>query len=189
MKDALDEVRRDYRGREPRRSPSPAITARPEPCSDRSSRERRWTSTFPPRPSRWMRSRRKGLVLSKARAGILLRNEVVLIVPKDSASHISSFQDLARPDVKPIALGRARHRASRGSTRRNCSLILGFTARCRPKAVLGQGRATSVLTYVETGEVDAGIVYSTDAASSSKGERWSPRLPHHRTHRRSIPWP
>ncbi|MGH9493442.1 MAG: molybdate ABC transporter substrate-binding protein, partial [Candidatus Sulfotelmatobacter sp.] len=46
----------------------------------------------------------KGLLLQGTRKN-LLRNEIVLIVPKDSSAHISSFQDLARPDVKQIALG------------------------------------------------------------------------------------
>ena len=46
----------------------------------------------------------KGLLLDGSRRDIL-RNEVVLIVPKDSTAKISSFQDLTRPDVKKIALG------------------------------------------------------------------------------------
>jgi molybdate transport system substrate-binding protein len=44
---------------------------------------------------------------------------------------------------------------------------LGIYGVVKSKAVLAKD-VRQVLTYVETGNVDAGIVYSTDAASSSK---------------------
>src|SRR5215831_12282367 len=46
----------------------------------------------------------KGLLLDGTRAD-LLRNEVVLIVPQNSRAKIASFQDLAKPDVKQVAVG------------------------------------------------------------------------------------
>ena len=46
----------------------------------------------------------KGLLLDSTRKD-LLRNEVVLVVATNSTLHISSFKDLARSDVKQIALG------------------------------------------------------------------------------------
>jgi molybdate transport system substrate-binding protein len=44
---------------------------------------------------------------------------------------------------------------------------LGIYSVVKPKALLAKD-VRQVLTYVETGNVEAGIVYSTDAASSSK---------------------
>src|SRR5271170_3814880 len=46
----------------------------------------------------------KGLLLEGTRKD-LLRNEIVLIVPKDSSLEISSFQDPTHANVKQVALG------------------------------------------------------------------------------------
>ena len=107
----------------------------------------------------------KGLLLAGTRVD-LLRNEVVLIVPKDSTAKISSFQDLTRPDVKQIALGEP-VAVPAGQYAKEVLTSLGIYYAVNAKAVLGKD-VRQVLTYVETGNVDAGIVYSTDALSSSK---------------------
>jgi molybdate transport system substrate-binding protein len=107
----------------------------------------------------------KGLLLDGTRKD-LLRNEVVLIVPKDSSSKISSFQDLARPDVKQIALGEP-VTVPAGQYAKQILTSLGIYDAVNAKAVLAKD-VRQVLTYVETGNVEAGIVYSTDALSSSK---------------------
>jgi molybdate transport system substrate-binding protein len=107
----------------------------------------------------------KGLLLDGARKD-LLRNEVVLIVPKDSSARISSFQDLARQDVKTIALGEP-VTVPAGQYAKEVLTNMGIYDAVNAKAVLAKD-VRQVLTYVETGNVDAGIVYSTDAQSSSK---------------------
>lgn len=107
----------------------------------------------------------KGLLLEGTRRN-LLRNEIVLIVPKGSASHVSSFQDLARPEVKPIALGEP-STVPAGEYAKEVLTYLGIYGVVKSKAVLAKD-VRQVLTYVETGDADAGIVYSTDAISSSK---------------------
>ncbi len=108
---------------------------------------------------------KKGLLLPGTRKN-LLRNEIVLIVPKDSSSRVSSFQDLARSDVKQIALGEPTS-VPAGEYAKEVLTYLGIYGVVKSKAVLAKD-VRQVLTYVETGNVDAGIVYSTDAASSSK---------------------
>jgi molybdate transport system substrate-binding protein len=108
---------------------------------------------------------RKGLLLPGTRKN-LLRNEIVLVVPKDSRSRVFSFQDLTRPDVKQIALGEPTT-VPAGEYAKEVLTYLGIYGVVKPKAVLAKD-VRQVLTYVETGNVDAGIVYSTDAASSSK---------------------
>ncbi len=107
----------------------------------------------------------KGLLLDGTRKD-LLRNEVVLIVPKNSTSKISSFQDLARGDVKQIALGES-VTVPAGQYAKQVLTNMGIYDAVNAKAVLAKD-VRQVLTYVETGNVDAGIVYSTDALSSSK---------------------
>jgi molybdate transport system substrate-binding protein len=107
----------------------------------------------------------KGLLLEGTRK-VLLGNEVVLIVPKDSSSGISSFQDLTRPDVKQVALGEPTT-VPAGQYAKEVLTYLGIYNAVNSKAVLAKD-VRQVLTYVETGNVDAGIVYATDALSSGK---------------------
>jgi molybdate transport system substrate-binding protein len=107
----------------------------------------------------------KGLVLEGSRRD-LLRNEVVLIVPKDSSAGISSFQDLTRTDVKHVALGEP-VTVPAGQYAKEVLTSLGIYDAVNSKAVLGKD-VRQVLTYVETGNVDAGVVYATDALSSTK---------------------
>jgi len=107
----------------------------------------------------------KGLVLEGTRRD-LLRNEVVLIVPKDSSAGISSFQDLTRASVKQVALGEP-VTVPAGQYAKEVLTSLGIYDAVNSKAVLGKD-VRQVLTYVETGNVDAGIVYATDALSSAK---------------------
>jgi molybdate transport system substrate-binding protein len=107
----------------------------------------------------------KGLVLEGTRRD-LLRNEVVLIVPKDSSAGISSFRDLTRTDVKRVALGEP-VTVPAGQYAKEVLTSLGIYDAVNSKAVLGKD-VRQVLTYVETGNVDAGVVYATDALSSTK---------------------
>jgi molybdate transport system substrate-binding protein len=107
----------------------------------------------------------KGLLLAGTRKDIL-RNEVVLIVPNDSSLGISSFQDLDHADVKKIALGEPQT-VPAGEYAKEVLSSLGIYDAVNAKAVLAKD-VRQVLTYVETGNVDAGIVYATDAQSSSK---------------------
>jgi len=107
----------------------------------------------------------KGLLLEGTRKN-LLRNEVVLIVPKDSSTRISSFQDLTGANVKQVALGEPTV-VPAGQYAKEVLTKLGIYDAVNAKAVLAKD-VRQVLTYVETGNVDAGIVYKTDALSSSK---------------------
>jgi molybdate transport system substrate-binding protein len=107
----------------------------------------------------------KGLLLEGTRKD-LLRNEIVLIVPKDSTLAISTFQDLLKPDVKKVALGEP-VAVPAGKYAQDVLTHLGIYDQVNAKAVLAKD-VRQVLTYVESGDVDAGIVYKTDALSSSK---------------------
>jgi molybdate transport system substrate-binding protein len=107
----------------------------------------------------------KGMLLEGTRRD-LLRNGIVLIVPKDSTLGVSSFQDLLKPDVKRVAFGEP-VTVPAGTYAQEALTHLGIYDQVNAKAVLAKD-VRQVLTYVETGDVDAGIVYTTDALSSSK---------------------
>jgi molybdate transport system substrate-binding protein len=109
----------------------------------------------------------KGLLRADTRIA-LLTNRLVLIVPKGNRgiSGIKSFQDLLLADVRTVALGDPRS-VPAGMYAQQTLTALGIYDAVRRKAVLASD-VRQVLAYVETGNADAGIVYATDAAISSR---------------------
>jgi molybdate transport system substrate-binding protein len=105
-----------------------------------------------------------GLLLAGTRRD-LLRNEVVLIAPQTS-TELASFDGLQAPAVKLIALGDPGS-VPAGDYGRQALRALHLWDAVQGKLVLAKD-VRQVLTYVETGEADAGIVYATDARESSK---------------------
>ena len=105
----------------------------------------------------------KGLIVAGTRRN-LLRNTLVLIAPSDSKLH--DFQGLADKSVKMIALGDPGN-VPAGQYGKQSLTALHLMDKINAKLVLGKD-VRQVLTYVETGNADAGIVYATDAIASSK---------------------
>jgi molybdate transport system substrate-binding protein len=108
---------------------------------------------------------KENLILNETRRN-LLNNKVVLIVPLDSKLGLASFSDLALDKVKKVAIGDPKS-VPAGTYASQAFDELGITSQIQSKEVLGAD-ARTVLTYVESGNVDAGIVYSTDALTSTK---------------------
>jgi molybdate transport system substrate-binding protein len=105
----------------------------------------------------------RGLLLDGTRRD-LLRSEIVLIVPRDGAE-IQSFDALAEPRVKLVALGDPAS-VPAGDYAKQVLTSLGLWSRVQSKLVLAKD-VRQVLSYVETGNADAGLVYATDARESS----------------------
>lgn len=105
----------------------------------------------------------KGLVQPGTRKD-LVKNRVVLIVPKGKMG-VSSFQDLTHPGVKVIAVGEPQA-VPAGKYAQEVLTHFGIYDRLKSKFVLAKD-VRQVLTYVATGNADAGIVYATDARTSS----------------------
>jgi molybdate transport system substrate-binding protein len=95
----------------------------------------------------------------------LVANTLVLIAPAGSGV-LKDFPDLARPDVKIIALGEPRT-VPAGMYARQTLERLGLLGKIEKKVVYAKD-VRAVLTYVETGNADAGFVYQTDARGSTK---------------------
>ena len=96
----------------------------------------------------------------------LLRNEVVLIVPNDSEKNISDFLDAATDKVEKIALGEPKG-VPVGQYSEEIFSALKILDAVKAKAVYGSD-VRQVLAWTESGEVDCGVVYATDAAISDK---------------------
>ena len=105
----------------------------------------------------------KGLLSPGSRRN-LLRNTLVLIAPLDSK--LGGFKGLTASDVKLIALGDPAS-VPAGQYGIHTLLALHLPDNVSSKIVLAKD-VRQVLTYVETGNADAGLVYGTDAKSSVK---------------------
>jgi molybdate transport system substrate-binding protein len=105
---------------------------------------------------------KKKLLLDSSKM-TLVENAVVLIVPKDSKLK-GDFKLLASHSVKKIALGETKS-VPVGQYSLEIIESLGIKDAVLPKAVFAKD-VREVLTWVETGNVDAGIVYKTDALIS-----------------------
>lgn len=105
-------------------------------------------------------------LIDKSTRKDLLENKVVLIVPKDSDLKLDSFADLGTDKVQKIALGEPKA-VPVGQYSEEIFKSFNITDAVAPKAVYASD-VRQVLGWVETGEVDCGIVYATDAAISDK---------------------
>jgi molybdate transport system substrate-binding protein len=107
---------------------------------------------------------RANLLLNETRRN-LLTNRLVLISPKNSAV-VSDFKQLTDAKIKKIAIGEP-NSVPVGQYAREMLTKLGLWQQIQPKLVLGNN-VRQVLTFVESQNVDAGIVYTTDAKTSDK---------------------
>lgn len=97
---------------------------------------------------------------------IIVSNELVVIVPRDSTLAINSFGDLAKPELEKIGIGETAV-VPAGQYAKEVLQNLSIWNEVQQKAVQAKDVRT-VLAYVETGNVQAGIVYKSDAAGNDK---------------------
>jgi molybdate transport system substrate-binding protein len=105
----------------------------------------------------------KGMLAPGSRRN-LLANSLVLVAPQDS--RLTGFEGLTSAAVKLVALGDPAT-VPAGEYGQQTLKNLGLYDKIRSKIVLGKD-VRQVLTYVETGDADAGLVYATDARISGK---------------------
>lgn len=102
-----------------------------------------------------------GLLADGTRQDLLI-NDVVLIVPKDSKKDITSFDDLNTDKVQKLALGEPKG-VPVGQYSEQIFTQMNNLDAMKAKAVYGTD-VRQVLSWIEQGEADAGLVYATDAA-------------------------
>lgn len=103
----------------------------------------------------------KGLIVSATRKNFA-SNNLVLIVPFASKFNVSSFEDLKQENIKKIAVGNPKT-VPAGQYTQQTFASMNLSDPLEPKLIFGEN-VRQVLEYVIRDEVDAGIVYSTDAA-------------------------
>jgi len=105
----------------------------------------------------------KKLIVEASRKD-LLGNELVLITGKDSL--LSGFEGLTDASVSKISLGNP-ETVPAGQYAKEALTSLKLWDQIQSKLVLAKD-VHQVLTYVETGNVDAGLVYRSDTIGSEK---------------------
>ncbi len=101
-----------------------------------------------------------GFVVKDTRTNFV-SNSVVLIVPSSSKIMLASFEDLKKAEIKKIAVGNPKT-VPVGRYSDETFQYYKISVVIQPKLVFAEN-VRQVLDYVVRGEVDAGVVYSTDA--------------------------
>jgi molybdate transport system substrate-binding protein len=107
------------------------------------------------------RAARQNLLVPGTRR-TLLRNALVLIAPAASTVALKTLASMTDAGVRRVAIGNPAS-VPAGRYAREALLDAGLWPRVEPKLVLAQN-VRQALDYVARGEVDAGLVYATDAA-------------------------
>ena len=103
-------------------------------------------------------------LIDKSKGTDLVGNELVLVVPNDSKKEIKAFEDLTKTDKISIGTPEA---VPAGQYAKETLEKVNVWKGIEGKVVYAKD-VRQVLTYVETNNVDAGIVYKTDALVSQK---------------------
>ncbi len=103
-------------------------------------------------------------LIDPASRKIIATNALILIVPADSKLGLTGFEDLQKPQVKRIAMGEPKT-VPAGEYATQTLEHLKLLDKLQPK-IISAASVRQVLDYVERGEVDAGLVYATDAKQS-----------------------
>ena len=97
---------------------------------------------------------------------VVASNEMVLIVPAAQKNPVASFDDLADAKVSRVAMGEPKT-VPAGLYAKETLEHLKLTQKLTGKLIYGMN-VRQVLQYVESGEVDTGIVYLSDAKQAGQ---------------------
>jgi molybdate transport system substrate-binding protein len=107
------------------------------------------------------RAQEKNLIVPGSRKNFV-SNRLVLIAPVDSKLALRGLKDLTRPEVKRVAVGNPAT-VPAGRYAKEALVQAGLWDQLSPRFIVAES-VRQVLDYVSRGEVDAGLVYETDAA-------------------------
>ena len=105
----------------------------------------------------------RGLIINKSRRSIL-SNTLVIIVPSDSNLRIASPKDLADPAIRNVAVAEPQS-VPAGIYAKEYLRKLGVWSKITGK-IIPTDNVRATLAAVESGNVETGIVYKTDALIS-----------------------
>jgi molybdate transport system substrate-binding protein len=114
------------------------------------------------------------LIVSSSRR-VFARNVLTVVKPSDSRVDITKPDDLLDAKVRRVVIGNPKT-VPVGQYAEDSLRALGLWERVQPKLVFAEN-VRQALDYVVRGEVDAGFVYTTDAATRAAGVKEAFRPP------------
>jgi len=117
---------------------------------------------------------KKGLIIPATRR-VFARNVLTIVKPADSRIDIARPADLLGPRITRIVVGNPKT-VPAGQYAEESLRALGLWDTLKPKLVFAEN-VRQALDYVARGEVDAGIVYATDAAVRGREVKEAVRPP------------
>jgi molybdate transport system substrate-binding protein len=111
-----------------------------------------------------------------------VKNRLVVIFPKANPGGVQTLQDMAKPGLKLLLADKSvpvgQYALSfLDNAAKDSRYGTGYKAAVLKNVVSYEQDVKSVLTKVELGEADAGIVYTTDAATDSAGKTTQLAIP------------
>jgi len=100
---------------------------------------------------------------------VFLTNQLVVILPASNPAGIEELQDIGAPGLKLVLAaqeGPAGNYARQSLEKMDASLEAGFSQRVLANVVSNEDNVKQVVTKVQLGEADAGIVYASDAVAA-----------------------
>ncbi len=112
----------------------------------------------------------KAKLIDEKTVFILAGNQLVLAIPKSPRPGvvIKNFADLTQSSVQRIAIGEPKTVPAGTYAVQTLRFLKLYDALTQQDKLIKTENVAQALAYVARGEVDAGVVYSTDAVSSSK---------------------
>ena len=108
----------------------------------------------------------KGFVYNDTREDFV-ENSLVMITPSGNALGLIGMQDLTKTEVEKISMGNP-DTVPAGKYAKEALTNTGLWDNVSRKTLLAEN-VKQALVYVETGEAEAGFVFSTDASSAKNG--------------------
>jgi molybdate transport system substrate-binding protein len=104
----------------------------------------------------------------KKTLSVFATGQLVLVVPADNPAHIAAFADLAGPAVKKIAIGEPKVVPAGAYAQQALTALHLWDPLQRSEKLVTAENVAQALTFAARGEVDAAIVYATDALANNK---------------------
>jgi molybdate transport system substrate-binding protein len=164
LKDALAEIQKDYEAKNPNSKLIYNLGA--SGALQKQIEQGAPADIFISAAPKQMNDLEEKNLVNKSTRKNLVENKLVVIVPTASTLNITKYEDLTKDEVQKVSIGETGS-VPAGQYAQEVLKKLGIWDKVQSKAVLAKDVRT-VLTYVETGNVEAGIVYKTDAVSSDK---------------------
>ena len=106
-------------------------------------------------------------LLAPQTRAVFAGNSIVIVQPSQSSLKLAGIQDLKKPEVRRIGIGNPQT-VPAGRYAAEVLAFFKLNDALKEKLIMGEN-VRQVLDYVVRGEVDAGIVYKTDALTQPSG--------------------